>query len=208
MVADPGYQSQGALGECASTDPGDGDHVALWEYVHYDGMSWSSPWRVCTISAAEKATYDDDVSGVWQYVVVVCHVRITVSTLDGTYHITPKSNATSTRTLLSAVSDAATLCCVMKTTSRDGSDGLFIAVQKYKFWIGPQDLGHLGYTHNAPVQRTYKTPRFRKQLLCTVYDAFNAWMSVYVNGHLFAERAMNQYDEHSSGEDKHYAVSN
>jgi len=68
---------------------------------------------------------------------------------------------------------------------------------KYKFWWGNQDQGHLSYVGVPLVQKggtSSKDTTYRRQLMCTVYDSYNAWLQVYVNGVLYGERHMNMYD--------------
>ena len=103
MTANEQSTDPGVLGpgECASTDPGDGEHTALWGYLNIAGA-----WHVYTVSASEKANYDAAPNGTWQSLGVLCYVRTAMSTYDGTYHIEPAPGGMiGPRTLLSAISD-------------------------------------------------------------------------------------------------------
>ena len=77
-----------------------------------------------------------------------------------------------------------------------GFKGMYWKHDKWKDHVGGHDQSHLSMINVALSQKIYRNKLYRKQLKCSVYDAHNNWMSVYINGVLFAERALNQYVYH------------
>ena len=106
--------------------------------------------------------------------------------------------------------------------------GMWWVLHKQKQLFGQQDSGHtafvinpaihlMGYTgsktppefqHYPDKEYTVghqfrKDPTYRRQLVCSVYDSFNNYLSIYVNGVLFGEKHLSMYD-HNAGLSNHW----